>query len=302
MTEQELLNKNSNMFGKFCKLIAEIECCRLNHETKQFKAKINKLKQQLVHYFVPNEKQLEIFEVMIKFGAEIITYFILNAIVANLSKTNVFGTIEKSFKNSARNLTQTTHHLSHKKAVKAVKFGFMIAAHKKINCSDGIQKWNNHFTYYLENDLQFNPAKAVEIKNATEIVASKLVKRFLPSAISVFYQNKINNELIYFPESFVEQPVIDSDELFQHLAQKAVPLMVQAKFICDLKQQNDVCRLEQALEQFKMYLTQYFDASPEFLREIEIILNTDEKLLEKGLNIFLGNYFSYVLSLACFYQ
>ena len=174
MTEQELLNKNSNMLGKLCKLIAEIEYCQLNHETKQFKANINKLKQQLVHYFVPNEKQLEIFEAMIKFGAEIITYFILNAIVANLSKTNVFGTIEKSFKNAARNLTQTTHHLSHVKAVKAVKFGFMIATHKKNDCSFGIQTWSNHFTYYLENNLQFNPAKAMEIKNATEIVASKL--------------------------------------------------------------------------------------------------------------------------------
>ena len=90
------------------------------------------------------------------------------------------------------------------------------------------------------------------------ISLSKLAKRFLPSAIGVFYKNKITNELVYFPESFVEQPVIDSDELYQHLVQKAVPLMMQAEFIYDHKQQNDVCRLEQALEQFKMYLARVF--------------------------------------------
>ena len=254
----DVINQADCKLKEFYQLADEIQNYRQNDELLDAIGCIGELSNLLEEYFEPNEQQVEVFASALDEDAVHIKDFVVNAMAANLRKTDIYSGFEETFKNASLDLTLKPHHLSDAGAARVVKFGFMVASHLAIECSEGTQKWSKYFTHYLEDTLQFNDDKIWEVVNATEIIASKLVKKILPNPLSTFYMNNLINELLYFPECFAEQTKISSDELNQHLTKLVEPLRCQVKLVIELQQQNESSKLELAWEELSKYLELIF--------------------------------------------
>ena len=172
MTNPDLPILTYNILKKLNALADEIECCHQNLKFEQARIKAEKLKQLFVQYFNLNELHLEFLfesafdESEVGKSAKAIRRFIFSVLVAGLSESKYFDKIESAVKNAARDLTQTTRHLNHERAVNAIKFEFVVEFCKTINSATSIQAWRATFTEYLEDKLQFNHDTTIEIINA----------------------------------------------------------------------------------------------------------------------------------------
>ena len=253
MTNPDLPILTYNILKKLNALADEIECCHQNLKFEQARIKAEKLKQLFVQYFNLNELHLEFFfesafdESEDCESAEAIRRFIFSVLVAGLSESKYFDKIESAVKNAARDLTLTTRHLNHERAVNAIKFEFIVEFCKTINSATSIQAWRETFTEYLEDKLQFNHDTTREIINVAGHLAANLVKDFQSDDLFAFYAGKIIGEVILLLECFVDYSMANSDDLDPQLTELSQPLFKQLRLICDQKQPREENQIELGL-------------------------------------------------------
>ena len=272
MTEQNLLARVESILTRLGKLVVEVKSHKLNGESNQSQAKVEKLERLIVKHLSANEIELLIFRHAIIEGPVTVYCFILKLMATRLGKTKYFDKVNEHVNNAARYLTQSPLQLSHDSAVNIVKFGYLVEIEKRMIAQDLNKKWFDSFKFYLENCCQFDCAKAKNIVNATEPLACKLGETFWPGMIGVLYYYKLCKEINFQLLVSSGEMELDLDFFYELHQENYGPIIKHMKVIGKLVKEEDVKQLKLAMEEFNKCLEQDYDASPEEIFEIRLAL------------------------------